>query len=256
MSKMNQPQVETAAAQLMAALLAKKYLPIEDKLVHSYIESQEVRTCVRRFADCFGVRVVRKEKNIHMLVQPKISIFTNPLDELKRSTKTYRSRTDLYLLGLVFMVIFAEADNDIPSKIKWENDGISYGEIEELVTEALNYWHQLNLKSDGTFSEEWSLAVNDMYNKWRLLPYNKSEKGRVTYVKDTKFGVIESAARELEKDKMIFIERTTLTSKLTPTPVFFERLKARFGNMDNYQDRYDILKALVEDAKETGEVGA
>lgn len=254
--KMNQAQIQEASFKLLATLWQKKYLLNDHVLVHPYIESQDVRNCVRRFTDSFGLKVVRQEKHIHMMVQPHVSFLTNPISELKRTIKTYNNKVDLYLMGVVWMVVCSEADNDITLKIKWENEGLSYGEIEELVTKTLTHWYNLNKDSEGNFSREWSLAVKDMYTKWRLLRYNKTENGRISYVKESKFGVIDSAIRELEKDRMVFIERTVQTSRMTPTPVFFERLKARFGNLDGYQDRYELLKILFEDAKESGEVGA
>ncbi|MGD6803942.1 DUF6063 family protein [Rossellomorea aquimaris] len=253
---MNQGQVQKAASDLLAGLWQQKYLANDHVLVHPFIESQDVRNCVRRFSESFGFRVVRQEKHIHMLAQPGKSFLTNPIQEIKKNVRGYDTQTDLYLMGVVWMIIFSEADNELSTTIKWENEGLSYGEIEELVDNTLNHWRRLNEESEGDFSKEWSLAITRMHAKWSVLRYSKEEKGRVTYVKDSRLGLIESAARELEKDKMVFIERTALMSKVTPKPVFNERLKARFGNLDKYQDRYELLKVLLEDVRESGEVGA
>jgi hypothetical protein len=254
---MNQSQIQEASFKLVAALFERKYLPLDHPFVNPYIQEQDVRNCVRRFAEAFGLRVAREGKNIHLLVQPHDSILTNPIGELKKTVKTYQNRIDLYLLGVVWMVLCAEADNDMDSsKIKWENEGLSYGEIEELVTKNLEQWYERDKNSEGNFSKEWSLAVKDMYNKWSVLRYNKMENGRVLYIRDSRFGVIDSAVKELEKDKMVYIERLAQTTRVTPTPVFFERLKARFGNMDRYQDRYELLQVLFQDTKDSGEVGA
>lgn len=253
---MNIAQIEKAAFELVACLWQKKYLPNDHILVLPYIESQEVRECVRRLSENFGLKVVRQEKHIHILVQPHSSFHTNPISELKKSVKGYEYRVDLYLMGVVWMVICSEADNDIDSKIKWENEGLSYGEIEELVTKTLNYWYEVDKESEGTFSKEWSLAVKEMHKKWKLLRYQKLENGRVSYIKDSKFGLIDGAVKELEKDKMVFIERTAQTSRVTPMPVFFERLRARFGNMDRYQERYDEIQLLLKNVKEYEGMGA
>ncbi|WP_413299690.1 DUF6063 family protein [Bacillus sp. 1P10SD] len=254
---MNHAQIQTASSDLMATLWAKKFLPLDHPLVSPYLSEQEVRNCIRRYADSFGLRVAKQGSNLHLLVQPHDSILTNPISELKKTVKTYQNRIDLYLLGVVWMVLCAEADNDIDtSKIKWENEGLSYAEIEDLVSKNLEQWYEKDKASDGQFSKEWSLAVKDMYNKWKILRYSKVENGRIQYVKDSRLGVIDCAVKELEKDRMVYIERTATTSRATPTPVFFERLKARFGNMDRYQDRYELIQVLFQDTKESGEVGA
>ncbi|MCT2347105.1 DUF6063 family protein [Niallia taxi] len=253
---MNQSQVQDAAFKLVAALWQHGFLSKDDALVHPYMESEDVRDCVRRLADNFGIKVVRQEKHLHIMAQPRKSLVTNPISELRKGVKGWDTQIDLYLMGIIWLVIFSEADNEISVKIKWENEGLSYGEIEELVTNALKHWYELNKESNNEFSREWSLAVNNLYDKWKLLRYKKETQGRVVYIKESRFGLIDTAARLLEKDKMVFIERTAQTSRVTPTPVFFERLKARFGNMDNHQERYDMLKVLLEDAKESGEVGA
>lgn len=253
---MNQSQIETATYELFTALLQNKYLTNDNPIVFPYIESQEVRSSMRRLANSFGVKVIRQDKYVHIMVQPHSSIFTSPLSELKRTVKTYGNRLDLYLKGVIWMVIFNEADNDVSTKIKWENEGLSYHQIEELVSNILQHWYDINQEQEGKFSEDWALAVNDMYDKWRLLRYSKEENGRIFYTKESKLGMIDGAARELEKDRMVFIERTTKTSRLTPTPVFFERLKARFGNLDKYQDRYEMMKLLIDEGKQATEEGA
>lgn len=253
---MNQAQVQEAAAKLFAVLWQEKYLSNGHPLVHPYVESIDVRNCLRRLTEQFGFRVVRGDKHMHLLTQPGKSFLTNPIKELRRTVGKYENQTDLYLMGVIWMIIFAEADNDLSGVVKWENEGFSYGEIEDLVTKTLNHWQKLDRDSDGDFSKEWSIAVTRMHAKWSVLQYSKTTKGRVSYSKDTRLGLIDSAARELEKDKMVFIEHTAQMNKITPLPVFYERLKARFGNMDKFQDRYDLLKVLLEDARESGEVGA
>ncbi|QFT87687.1 hypothetical protein FIU87_03395 [Bacillus sp. THAF10] len=253
---MNQAQVQENAARLFAELWQHKYLPNDHAYVHAYVESQDVRNCLRRMTEQFGFKIVRTEKNMHIMAQPGKSFLTNPINELRKSVKSYETQTDLYLMGVIWMVIFSEADNELAGTIKWENDGFSYGEIEDLVTKTLNHWQELNESSEGIFAKEWSLAVTRMYAKWKVLSFNKMVKGRVSYTKDTRLGLIDCAARELEKDKMVFIEQTAQMSKVTPKPVFYERLKARFGNMDKFQDRYDLLKVLIEDVRESGEMGA
>jgi hypothetical protein len=254
---MNLTQIQKASSDLVAALWDKKYLPNDHPLVYPYIESQDVRNSVRIMCESFGQRVARMEKHTHLLVQPRDSILTNPVNEMKKTVKSWENKVDLYLIGVVWMVLFAEADNVMDtSKIKWENDGISYGEIEELVTKNLENWFAKDQESEGQFSRDWSLAVKAMHEKWKLLRYHKVENGRISYIKDSRFGVIDSAVRELAKDRMVFLEKMAQTARVTPTPVFFERLKARFGNLDQFQERYELLQILFQDTKNSDEVGA
>ncbi|QOY38673.2 DUF6063 family protein [Anaerobacillus isosaccharinicus] len=253
---MNHSQIQDVSSKLIASLWQQKYLPTEHPLVHPYIEEQEVRNCVRRLSENWGLKVAREGKHIHLLVQPGRSVLNTPMEELRRSIKGYDSETDLYLMGVIWLVIYNEADNELSTTIKWENEGLTYGEIEDLVNQVMEHWNKLNEESDNQFSKDWSLAVTRMYKKWKVLRYNKTTKGRVVYAKDSRIGLIDTAARELEKDKMVFIERTAQMSRVTPMPVFRERLKLRFGNLDKYQDRYELLKVLLEDVKESGEVSA
>jgi hypothetical protein len=253
---MNQSQIQEAAANLIAGLWQQKYLPLEHSLVHPYIEDQEVRNCVRRLSECWGMKVGREGKNLHLMAQPNKSVLTTPMEELRRSVRGYDSETDLYLMGVIWLVIFAEADNELSTSIRWENEGLAYSEIEDMVNKTLEHWNKLNEEAEGAFAEEWSIGVKRMYSKWKVLRHTKTRKGRVVFAKDSRLGLIENAVRELEKDKMVFVERTAQMSRVTPLPVFRERLKLRFGKMDKYQDRYEMLEVLLEDARESGEVGA
>lgn len=251
---MIQSEIQKAAGDLFFQLLSKGYLSCDDLLVSSYIDSDEVRSYVKALADSSGVKIIKKEKYIHMLVNPYGSIFASSLTDIKKSVKTYDSRIDLYLIGVICLVLFSESDTSMSSKINWENEGISYQQLEELTTKVLNYWKSIDDKNDGKFSVEWSLAIKDLYNKWKLLHYNKVITGKIRYSKDTKFGVIDAAMRLLDKDKMVFIRRLSQTSIVTPTVVFYERLQARFGNLGKYQDRYKLLQSLISEAKNSDEV--
>ncbi|MZK50905.1 hypothetical protein GT715_10490 [Clostridium beijerinckii] len=218
-------------------------------MVINYIDSDEVRAYVKTLADSAGVRILKKEKYLHMLVNPYRSVFATSLSDLKKNVKTYESKIDLYLIGIIWLILFSEADTNMSTKISWENEGLTYQKIEELTTKVLNYWKSIDEKESGKFSIKWSLATKDLHNKWKLLHYNSLKNGRVYYPKNTKFGVIDSAMRELEKNKMVFIRKLSQTSVVTPTVVFYERLQACFGNLGKYRDRYELIKSLVNEAK-------
>ncbi|WP_238900271.1 DUF6063 family protein [Clostridium sp. YIM B02500] len=251
---MTQNEIEKISGDLFFKLLDKGYLPCDDFLVISYIDSDEVRHYVNSLANSAGVKITKKEKYLHMLSNPYGSVFASSITDLKKYIKTYESKIDLYLIGLICLILFSEADTSMSTKISWENEGITYQQLEELTTKILNYWKTIDDKNDGKFSIEWSLAIKDLHNKWKLLHYNKSINGKVRYSKDTKFGVIDAAMKILEKDKMVFTRRLSQTSIVTPTVVFYERLQARFGNLGKYQDRYELMKSLINQAKNTNEV--
>ena len=251
---MTQNEIQKTAGNLFFKLLNKGYLPCDDLCVISYIDSDEVRSYVKALSDSAGVRIIRKEKYIHMLVNPYGSLFSSSISEMKKNIKTYESKIDLYLVGIICLVLFSEADTSMSTKINWENEGITYQQLEELTTKVLNYWKLIDDKNDGKFSVEWSLAIKDLYNKWKLMHYNRVTNGKIKYSKDTKFGVIETAMKVLDKDNMVFIRRLSQTSVVTPTVVFYERLQSRFGNLDKYQDRYELIKALINEAKNSDEV--
>lgn len=251
---MTQNETQKAAGDLFFKLLDKGYIPCDDLLVISYIDSDEVRYYVKSLADSAGVRIIKKEKYLHMLVNPYGSIFASSITDLKKNIKTYESKIDLYLVGVICLVLFSEADTGMSTKISWENEGITYQQLEELTTKVLNYWKAIDDKNDGKFSVEWSLAIKDLYNKWKLLHYNKVTNGKIRYSKNTKFGVIDTAMKVLEKDKMVFTRRLSQTSIITPTVAFYERLQARFGNLGKYRDRYELLKSLINEAKNSDEV--
>lgn len=251
---MTQSEIQKTAGDLFFTLLDKGYLPCDNFLVTSYIDSEEMRSYVKALTDSAGVRIIKREKYIHMLVNPQQSIFASSLTDLKKSVKSYESKIDLYLMGVIWLILFSEADTSMSTKIRWENEGITYQQLEELTTKVLNHWKSIDDKNDGMFSVEWSLAIKDLHNKWKLLHYSKEINEKVRYTKMTKLGIIDTAMKVLEKDKMVFIRRLSQTSIVTPTVVFYERLQARFGSLGRYQDRYELLKSLINEAKISDEV--
>ncbi|WP_225434240.1 DUF6063 family protein [Peribacillus tepidiphilus] len=253
---MTQREVQSKAAKLYFTLLQKRYLRSDDELVLPYIESQDVRECIKVLADMSGVRIVKKEKYIHMLVKPNGGVYSTNLSDLRKNVNSYESKVDLYLMGVIWMVIFSEADSELATRVSWENEGISYHKLEELTTKVLHKWKEIDKEQDGRFSREWSLAVNEMYQKWNVLHLSKQKNGRIIYTKGSKFGLIDAAMRELEKEKMVFLRKLSNTTIVTPTDVFYERLQIRFGQLSSYQNRYEMIKNLIDDIKYSDEVGA
>ncbi|MEC0276169.1 DUF6063 family protein [Peribacillus frigoritolerans] len=253
---MNESQIQTAVARLYFSLLDNKYLPINHELVIPYLDHQEVRACLKRFADVSGVKISMQSSYLHMLVQPNNCIYSSSISQMKSIIKTYESRVDLYIMGVIWMVLFSETDTEMSTKIRWENEGISYQKIVDLTTKTLNHWKEKNNETNGQFSDDWSLAIDQMFKKWRLLIDSKKTNEKIVYTKNTRFGVIDIAMKQLEKDKMVIIRRFNQTSIITPVPVFYERLNARFHNMDKIESRYNMIKALIDDIKVQDEAGA
>jgi hypothetical protein len=253
---MSQKEVQKDAAKLFFELLTEGFIKSEDDIVRPYLESQEVRDYIKVLADVSGVRVVKKDKFIHMMAKANGGVFSNNLSELRKHVKGYESKIDLYLMGLIWLVLFSEMDDEMAVKLDWENEGISYKTIEDGVTKVLNRWSEIDEEQDGAFSRDWSLAVKGMKGKWDVLQVMKSRKGQVSYGKRTKFGLIEAAMRELEKDRMVFLRHFATTAFITPTVAFYERLQIRFGELSPHvQGRYDMVKGLIDDIK-SDELGA
>ena len=249
---MKASEVQIHAANLYFTLLQERFLPTSDSLVISYMEEEDVRHCIGRMADASGVRVVLKGDHIHLLARPGC-VFATTISEMRGKIKTYESKVDAYLMGTIMMVFLAEADSRFSSVIKWENEGLSYPQIEELVSNTLNDWKKVNDETQGRFSTEWGLAIKEMNNKWSLLNHIKmNNNGKVSWSTNTKIGVIHHAMRELEKEGLVFIRHWSHTSLVTPSAILFERLEAIFeGN-----DRYEVIKELIKDTNPTDEVGA
>lgn len=249
---MKASEIQTHAATLYFKLLQDRFLPASDPLVIIYVEEEEVRHCLRRIADASGVRVVLKGDHLHLLARPGC-VFATSISEMKGKIKTYENKIDAYLMGTIMMVFLAEVDSRFSSVIKWENEGLSYSQIEELVTTILDEWKKVNDETQDRFSVEWSLAVKEMYNKWRLLNYSKtSSNGKVTYNTSTKLGVIHHAMRELEKEGLVYIRYWSQTSLVTPSSILFERLDAIFEE----NDRFEVIQELIKDTNPIDEVGA
>ncbi|MBU8729732.1 hypothetical protein KM915_06645 [Cytobacillus oceanisediminis] len=253
---MNPSDALKAASKLYFALLKKGVLRNNDELVLPYMDHQEVRDFIKIQAQMSGVRIVKKDKYIHMLAKPGGGVFSTNLSDIRKNVKGYETKVDLYLMGTIWMVLFSEADSEMATSIAWENEGISYQKLEELTSKVLHKWKEIDKSKDGSFSREWSLAVTEMFNKWNVLHYSRQRSNQTIYSKGTKLGLIDAAMRELERDKMVFLRQLSNTTIVTPTDVFYERLQIRFGSLSQYQSRYEMIKNLIDDIKSSDEVGA
>lgn len=243
------------ASDLMANLLVNKYISRDHPLALSYTESEDVRNCIWQIADSFGIRVEMKSKYLHLLARPDRSIFANSISEMRKNVKNYESKIDLYLMGFIWMIVFAEADTEMSTKIRWEDEGLTYQQIEVLTTKALATLKKRDEDTSDAFSKDWSLSTKRMYDKWRLLNYNKTVNGRLSYSKSTKFGMIHSAMQILEKEKLVFIRNFSKTTIVTPANVFYERLQICFGNLDSTKNRYEKLKELLKQLRDSDKEG-
>ncbi|MGM0603684.1 MAG: DUF6063 family protein, partial [Bacillota bacterium] len=137
-------------------------------------------------------------------------------------------------------------DKESHVRIRWEEEGISYHRLSDLVTAVLESWLDRK-KEDENFTQNWSIAVEEAAELWltEFSEYrlNKEEKVDVTRTKGNRLSFINTALKPLSEQELIIDQSDEL--KLIPRAELYERL----DNLYHSQKRYNKFMELILESR-------
>lgn len=239
-------QLEDGAA-LFFRLLNEQIISIADPLADKYRRDGELRNVVKTMAAKGGLRVFSTTQHIHLVSRSRGSNFANSYTQMKEKYSGLKRKKYFYLANIIISVFLSEVDKEEHVRIRWEEEGISYYRLADLVSSTLEVWQKRKEKEEG-FSENWSLAVDEVAELWltEFSEYKMSQKDDrvdVTRTKDNRLSFINTALKPLKEQELIIDNSEEL--KIIPKPELYERLDELYHN----QKRYEDFKELIDKTK-------
>ncbi|ADO76468.1 DUF6063 family protein [Halanaerobium praevalens] len=241
-----QEDLEKGAA-LFFKLLAEQIISISDPLAEAYSKNSEIHNIVHTMAAEAGLRVFSTPKNVHLVSRARDSNFANSYTQMKAKYPGLTRKRKFYLANIIISIFLAEIDKENHIRIRWEEEGVSYYHLADLVTATLKSWLKRQSEED-CFSENWALAVEEVGELWltEFSPYrlNKDDKIEVTRTKNNQLSFINTALKPLVKQGLIIDQKDEL--KLIPKPELYERL----DDLYHKQERYKKFQKLIRESRE------
>jgi hypothetical protein len=250
----NQEELENGAA-LFLKLLEEQIISVSDSLAEKYRTNSEIHNIVNTMAAEAGLRVFSTAKNVHLVSKARGSSFANSYTQMKADYSGLKRKRYFYLANIIISIFLAEIDKESHIRIRWEEEGISYHRLSDLVTATLESWLERK-KEEDSFSQNWSIAVEEVAELWltEFSEYrlNKAEKVDVTRTKNNRLSFINTALKPLSEQKLIIDQSDEL--KLIPKAELYERLDKIYHSQKRYNKFINLIlesrKNLEEEEKD------
>ena len=247
-------QIESGAA-LFFRLLDEQIISISEPLAEQYSRDGEIRSIVNTMAAEAGLRVFQTPRNIHLVSQARGSNFASSYTQMKEKYSGLKRKRYFYLANIIISVFLSEIDKESHVRVRWEEEGISYYRLADLVTATLNTWQERN-ENDETFSKEWALAVDEVAELW-LTEFSEYKVSQVddsidvTRTKNNRLSFINTALKPLAEQNLIIDHSDEL--KIIPRTELYERLDEIYKDQKRYQEFQELIEQSKQENNETEE---
>ena len=239
----NQEQLELAAA-LFFRLLKEQIISVSEPLAEKYRGDSDIRSIVNTIASEGGLRVFQTTQHIHLVTKARGSNFANSYTQMKEKYSKLKRKKYFYLANIIISVFLAEIDKESHVRIRWEEEGLSYYYLADLVTSTLKGWQERK-KEDNKFSQKWSLAIDEVAELW-LTEFSEFKLSQVDdtvdvgRTKNNRLSFINTALKPLSDQQLIIDHKEEL--KIIPRPVLYERLDELYHDQKRYKQFKELIK--------------
>ncbi|MED4205429.1 DUF6063 family protein [Neobacillus mesonae] len=219
---------------------------LKDKVIDEYSEhfqtyfEPEVRQTVLLLADQSGTFIIESPKRIQLVVQPTGSVFATNFTHMKEKHKQIETKRHFHLISIVIMSFLASIDRNQAAKIRSQREGISYYTLERQVNDLITNWESI-LKHKPDFGEEERIDMKEVVSTWKYMEVETEDYGAKKANRRTRIGLIASAMRLLETERLVVILDRDDIPKVIPKQELFERIEYLYHDYD----RYELLKQLI-----------
>lgn len=229
------------AAMIFFQLLKSKTMKTGDPTLQPFFEDNDVRAILISMAAEAGLQILQMQEHLHLVSRPEGSVFATSFMQLRDKYPEVENRKFFYLLCLIVMIFLAEIDTETAAHLRWESNGVSYHYLEKRIAEVLQRWNAREHESQGQFSAEWGLAVQEMVEIWEHIALDDENRLRLMRSRKTRIGLIHMAMKLLQDEGLVHIEEQESAIRVTPKTVLYERLEGLYHD----SNRYEELKELI-----------
>lgn len=229
-------------AELFFHLMKNQIIPLSDTLAFDFINNPDIQEIVKTMADQGGLVVFYTRENIHMVSKKDGSIFATSYTQMKSKYKKLERKKHYYLANIIICIYLSEVDKEKNIRLRWEEEGISYFYLENLITNQLESWKK-RLEEGEEFSEDWGIAIEEIYEIWindfSISKQSKNGEIEVQKTQNNRFSFIHEALRPLSDQKLIIDNTQEL--KIIPKNELFERLDRLYHRQERYEDIMNLI---------------
>ncbi|PTQ55362.1 MAG: hypothetical protein BSOLF_2338 [Candidatus Carbobacillus altaicus] len=234
------------AATLFFSLLKRKVIPLDDPIVQSYFREEGVRDALRILANESGTELLQTQERLHLVARPQGSVFATSFTHMKNRYGELETKKYFYLQNVIMLVFLAEIDVENGHRLRWENQGVSYYQLEQQVDVTLKRWREKEEESEGWFSRDWGVAIVEMADLWASLStQDETGENPASLTRRTRLGNIALAMRVLRDENLVYIAEDIL--RVTPRPELYERLEGIYHRQDRYLELRDLIRRSLSE---------
>ncbi len=233
-------------SEIFFYLLKNKIISFSDNLANEYSQDNDIKEVVKIMADEAGLKVFETRENIHLVSKAQGSVFSNSYTQMKEKYKKLERKKHFYLANIIICVFLSEIDKEKNIRIRWEEEGVSYFKLENLVTLQIESWKTRQQNEEG-FSEEWSIAIDEIYDIW-INDFSISKQGKSGEIElkgsNNRYGFIHEAMKPLSDERLVADNTQELI--VIPKNELYERLEYLYHRQDRYKEIMDLIKQTQE----------
>lgn len=237
------------ATKIFFYLLDKQIVDTSESIIRDYLEDNEIKNNVNIMAEEAGLDIIIAHKNIHLIVKSENSQFATSYTHMKSKYTDLKTKKYFHLANVIISIFISEIDKEDIVRIRWEEEGITYYKLIDIVTTTLKKWKEKNNK-DNDFSKEWGIDVDEIYKLWNVefVDMKENDKGDISLrVADTKMSFIHKALKPLKDQKLIIDLKNEY--RVIPKKELYERIDYNYHNRQRQKEIMDLIREEVENAE-------
>ena len=143
-------------------------------------------------------------------------------------------------------------DKETHIRIRWEEQGVSYAKLEDLVTKTLESWMKRQ-QEENEFAQEWGIALEQIYDLWidEFSLFKQTQTtGKIDVVntKGTRYSFIHEAIKPLSDQKLIYDNTNEL--RIIPRNELYERLDYVYHSQERYMQMINMIRRSEEELQD------
>lgn len=240
------------AAKIFFYLVNRKIILTNDPILTPYFEEDGVRDALKILAEESRTRVIQTADRIHIVARPEGSIFATSYTQFKKKYADVENKKYFHVMNTIIFVFLSEIDIPSTTNLRWEHTGVSYYLLEKNMTHLISHWKKQHDKTEGKFSEAYSLAIRDMYDLWHTMPVDTdsdTNEDRIVSTRKTHIGLIHMAMRLLRDEGLVYIVEDE--KRVIPKIELYERLEEGYHQQARYEELKELVLATLDAGGET-----
>lgn len=228
------------ASHVFFTLLKERIIDEQHECFDLYHESN-VRETVLLLADQSKTQIIESPKRIHLVTKASDSLFATNFTHFKEKYKEVENKKTFHLISIILMSFLAQIDHNQASRIRSQNEGITYYALERSISDLMAKWETI-LIEDEEYGKERKIDMRNSFVTWTNMEVDIESKSVKRATKKTRIGLIAMAMKLLEDEKLLVVLDKDSIPKAFPKTELFERIDYLYHDYERYEEMKQWLE--------------